>query len=227
MLSARHARQIAGIALAASGIWGSACVAATDAETAFAEFEERLLTSDFSLEFNIVASGPYPAQLAGTTTLSGADDASVKANGVFAGQSASIRLTAHDGRMKGGNGALEFDQATPEALREAMVIGLTRMGLLHNLAMMSSGAPPDHADGGVRDWVQAANLKLETDALIEGRPAVAFSFAVVVSGEDSGSATLWVDAETGLPLKREQVVSFGNGEMRVTETYPALTIIAR
>lgn len=227
MLCARHARQIAGIVLAAGGIWGSACVAATDAETAFSELEERLLTSDFSLEFDIVASGPYPAQLTGNTTLSGANHASVKADGVFAGQSASIRLRAHDGRMKGGNSVLEFDQATPGALREAMVIGLTRMGLLHNLAMMSSGAPPDHADGGVRDWVQVTNLKLETDALIDGKPAVVFSFTVVVSGEDSGSATLWVHPETGLPLKREQVVSFENGEMRVTETYPALTIIAR
>jgi len=216
-----------GLLLATNALCMPEALADEEADTAFAELENRLLTDDFSLAFDIVSSDPYPAHLQGIADLRGTDQVKVEADGEFAGQAAAIRLMARDGTMIGGNGASGFEQSTPDALREAMVLGLTRMGLLHNLAVMSAGAPPDHAGGGVRDWVQVKDLRRETGVIIDGSPAVAFHFTVVVSGVDAATAVLWVDAETGLPVRRRQVVRFDGGEMGVTETYPALTIYPR
>jgi hypothetical protein len=216
-----------GLLLTASSLWLPEALADTEADAAFAELENNLLTSDFSLTFDIVSTGPYPAHLEGAASLRGADEVSVEADGQFAGEDVAIRLTARDGKMKGGNGASGFEQSTPGGLRKALILGLTRMGLLHNLAVMSSGAPPDHAGGGVRDWVQVKDLRLATGTIIDGDPALAFHFTIVVSGEDAATAVLWVDAETGLPIKREQVVRFDGGEMRVTEIYSAMTIYPR
>jgi len=51
-----------------------------------------------------------------------------------------------------------FDEPVPPEVREALVIGLTRMGILHNLARLVAGVPPDRASGGVRDWVEGREI---------------------------------------------------------------------
>ena len=49
------------------------------------------------------------------------------------------------------------------------------------------------------------------------RPADARETLLVVAGQPSGSATLWLDDRTGLPLEREQTVRFDTGTMRLIE----------
>ena len=60
--------------------------------------------------------------------------------------------------------------ATPPALNEAIVIGLTRMGHLHNIAVLTGGLPPDHSDGGAADWVRVANFA-RSDSVARPDPA--------------------------------------------------------
>jgi hypothetical protein len=75
--------------------------------------------------------------------------------------SASLRGTleiSHGRIMEGGNAVRRFHADAPAGLTEALVLGFTRMGILHNLARLTRGAAPDHADGGVREWVEVRDV---------------------------------------------------------------------
>jgi hypothetical protein len=57
-------------------------------------------------------------------------------------------------------------------------------------------------------------------APVRPRPGLlALRFAIHVSGQRAAEATLWVHAETGWPVQREQTVAFPTGRMVVTERY--------
>lgn len=200
-------------------------LAETDAVAAFTLLEARLLEAEaVDVEFDIRATGALEAALEGRASVTGPTEASLSADGSFAGAEADIDLVAQESGMNGGNGSKTFDIETPPALSEGLLIGFTRMGLLHNLAVLSSGSPPDKTDGGVREWVTVQDLVLEESAPISGVETKAFGFTVVVGGQPSAVARLWVDARTGLPMRRTQVVSFPEGEMRVLEHYPSFRL---
>lgn len=191
----------------------SAAVAADSVpEELFAAVEERLLErTGREVGFRITSEGAFAADLSGELEIGPANEIRLTADGTFGGDPVSLSLDVAGDRMVGGNAEDRFDEPVPPALRESVVLGLTRMGLLHNLARLVAGSPPDHAGGGVREWVRPANmLPMEV-----GRGVV---FDVVVNGQETASAVLRVD-ERGLPASRAQTVRFPGGEMRVRESY--------
>lgn len=188
---------------------------AKDAETAFSELEERLLGGGLELSHHLVAEGAIEVDLRGRLWVG--DQVELLATGTFAGEAYDLRLSTRGDLLHGGpNTDPSFERPRPTALVPSLVLGLTRMGLLHNVAMLVSGAPPDHSDGGVGDWVQVVEPRWTEDG--EG-----LTFGIVVAGEPSGTATLWLDDE-GLPRRREQTVPFPEGEMRVVETYESVRL---
>jgi hypothetical protein len=105
----------------------------------------------------------------------------------------------------------------PEHLREALVIGLTRMGILHNIARLTGDAAPDHADGGVAEWVVAERLR----AADERQADAGIEFDITVSGQPAGAAVLTTGSD-GLPAIRRQTVHFPEGDMHIVERYTRL-----
>jgi hypothetical protein len=187
--------------------------------------EDELIAVDFTMRFELESEGLVVSRLAGELRSQG-DTLSLRARGSFEGQPVELILEADGQRLRGANGRSTLELPQPAALEEAVVIGLTRMGLLHNLAMLVGARPPDRADGGVREWVQA-NAVVGGSAVGPAEPSdstgreqpKALSFGIVVAGEHVGDATLWYDPASKLPLERHQLVSFPGGEMRVRETY--------
>jgi hypothetical protein len=112
-------------------------------------------------------------------------------------------------------------------LKEALLLGLTRMGLLHNLARLTANAPPDHADVGVREWVTLSSFASDrTDPVNAPIPETfrhGISFELTVAEQRAGSAVLEIDAH-GRPVIRRQTVEFPAGRMRVVERYSSVTI---
>lgn len=195
------------------------------AEAALLALEHRLIEAEeVSFRFDIRAAGSVPAALVGDLQVGPGDAARIEAAGSFAGQETAIRLDADQEIMTGSSGEKTFSVETPQALREGLLIGFTRMGLLHNLAVLSGGAPPDRTDGSVSDWVRYSAITLGPEETVGGSQARRFSFTVVVDGVPSAVAELWVDATTGLPLRRVQVVRFAEGDMRVLEQYQDFSI---
>ncbi len=188
-------------------------------EEAFAALEQLLGagTTPVRIAFDVTAEGAVAADLSGTLLLGDDGRARVEAAGSFAGEQIDVTLISNGDLMFWTGGEDGVD--TPPRLREALGIGFTRMGILHNLARLVGGAPPDHADGGVREWVTVA----ETDdrAMMEGTPdgaTAASAFReITVAGQPSGAFAL--EFEEGLPTVRRQRVEFPQGIMRVTERY--------
>lgn len=178
-----------------------------------AEVEQALLAAEMTgVEFQIQAEGAFQADLQGELEMRGEGQVNLMATGSFGGQPVELYLEATDSAFtggQGGGGGPMFDRVPPAALKEALVLGMTRMGLLHNLARLVSGAPPDRADGGVGEWVQAVD-----PAWTEG----GLTFQLQVDGQLTGEATLQFNQEGGL-VGRSQVVRFPGGEMHVSEEY--------
>jgi hypothetical protein len=179
-----------------------------------AALEDRLLAADgIRFEFEVTAEGAIEADLRGMLEAS-AGEVRLTAAGSFAGQAVDLTLLADGDRLELGNGP-ELDRIpTPAYLNEALVIGLTRMGILHNLARLTGGTAPDHAGGGIRDWVTVGAVTADADTI---------AFDLTVAGEPAGSAALQIDSG-GRPVLRRQTVEFSTGQMRVVERYSAFTI---
>jgi len=220
----RRARRTALAVLAAMVV--AAPAAAEDAgEAALAALESRLMDAGrVEVKFDVRAVGAVQAALTGSATIGPGNDARIGADGQFAGAPAAITLSANAETMSGGNGDMQFETDIAPALREGLVIGLVRMGLLHNLAVLSGGAPPDRIDGTIREWVTYRDVTVGPGDDIGGVATRRFQFTVVVGGEPAAIADLWVDAGTGLPVRRVQVVNFAEGEMRVLEQYPRFAV---
>ena len=194
------------------------CATTSDpaAEAVFVEIERRLLDAGvLRIDYVVEATGAVDALLHGDLVVQKPALAAIAAHGSFAGRDADLRLVSDGEHVVGGNGASRFSRPLPEALHEGVLIGLVRMGVLHNLAVLSSGAPPDATDGSVGDWVEAHGFAwFDTDALTRG-----ISFSIDVNDRPAGEVRLWIDNLSGLPVRREQLVRFDNGDMKVTETY--------
>jgi hypothetical protein len=187
------------------------------APAAFAQVEQALMEGGpRSMEFDVTAGGGFTASLQGVLRFGQGNDLSLEASGVFGADSVSVWLEAEGGVMSWGNPEARDEVELPEGLREGVVIGLTRMGVLHNLARLVSGTPPDGTDGSVRSWVAVEDLRWREDEPALGADGI--SFRILVAGQSAGSATVWLDS-SGAPLGREQVVEFPGGEMRVVERY--------
>lgn len=192
-----------------------------DPSEAFADLETRLLgAQSVQIRFDITAEGSNTATLRGMLVLSADGKARVEARGSFAGEAGELVFTSDGRTMKGERGGKRFELPTGKALQESVLLGLTRMGLLHNLAVLWGGRPPDLADGGIREWVVAADV---TDASTD--VAKGLGFDLTVQGTPMGEATLVLDA-AGWPTERTQTVHFPNGDMKVVERYEAFEVIA-
>lgn len=202
---------------------GAAAVApeppAADPVEELARLEQRLLAAQrVQLTFEVTARGAMQAELRGLLVVEKGRVVKLDASGSFAGEAGEVSLSADARMVRGTSGAKRFELERPAELDAAVLIGLVRMGVLHNLALAWSARPPDHGEGGVAEWVV---MKNHGRAALEG--ADALHFDIDVAGQPVGEATLLLDAD-GWPARREQTVRFASGEMQVTERYEAVEI---
>lgn len=186
-----------------------------------ADLEQRLLdASAVRFEGRIESTGLFKSRLAGDLVLAEGNHAAIAFDGHFAGRRVRLRAVSDGEWLAGGSGDEFFDQRTPPDLNRAVLVGFTRMGLLHNLARLTGATQPDHAGGGVTDWVRAEDAEwVKSD-----RPEPAMAFDIHVDGREAGRATLWLDPDTSLPVRREQTVEFSGGTMQVLEVYSSFEL---
>jgi len=188
-------------------------------EARFQALETYLLQQPYRLRFAIGSSGAFTAALNGTLEMRADNTIHLTATGHFGDAPVTLTLDSDGKTLRGGNGEKSFEIAAPPQLREALVIGLTRMGLLHNLARLVAGKAPDHMAGGVREWVRVSNMQHRLPLAADAPPDDIFMFDIEVANQPAGTARLVVDATTRLPRERTQTVEFETGSMKVTERY--------
>jgi SAM-dependent methyltransferase len=126
------------------------------ARESLAQAEEQFLRAEGQrVEFEVSADGAFTAALHGQVSLGDGNALLLEASGVFGGDSVSVWLDASEELMSWGNRENRSERMRPPGLRDAVVVGFVRMGVLHNLARLVTGAPPDRMDGDVRSWVEA------------------------------------------------------------------------
>jgi hypothetical protein len=179
---------------------GGALVQAGGAETAatLAGVEERLLGENaITIQFQIESRGRFAAKVQGDLAMTDDNRVRWRASGTFDGKPISFDRT--------------FDAGTAPHRTQAVVLGWTRMGLLHNIArfVMADGSDVDHAEGGMGEWIQTP---------VTASDAESFTLDLVVEGQPMGTARLEIDS-LGLPRARTQTVDFAEGTMTVEERY--------
>lgn len=181
---------------------------APSAAMRFTYLEDRLLGArSVRIHYTATARGPFSVDVSGELVVVPPGRTLHTANGEFGAAPLNMRAVS-DGTTLHITGA--SPQPTPSSLAEAYLIGFTRMGVMHNVSRINGHQPPDHAEGGVRDWVQVTNVAADGDDL---------TYSMVVGGQPSGDARLTLDAN-GLPARREVRVRFEDGSvMEVAEVY--------
>jgi len=210
------------------GFLAAPVVLAESGEELFTTLETRLQeAANVTIGAVITASGAVEARVAGETQLVAGKQLRFGFRGSFMGEQWTAELFSNktDTRWRTENDFFSVERG-PE-LEQSILLGFTRMGLLHNVMTIGSGKAPEHADGGVAEWVKAVNFTEVVDEDLKGRATRRFEFEILVDGQDSGAVTLWLDAETGMPARREQVVQFPDGEMKVVEIYRGIVLNAK
>jgi hypothetical protein len=188
-------------------------------EVVFETLEGRLLKArNVGIEFQISSSGILEVDLQGTFSMSEDGTIDLAARGDFGSQPVDLVLSTDGDTYRFGSVPDLAEAPVPGHLREALVIGFMRMGLLHNLARLTGNAPPDHAEGGAGEWVGVGPFLPDT---VPGSSTL--SFRISVAGEPAGTASLEVSPD-GYPTIRHQTVQFDAGEMRVLERYESVVI---
>lgn len=210
---------------------GAASGSTEGVDELFEGIENKLLQADsLRVEFTISSEGAIVSSVKGSLLLAPKSNrVRLDLSGTFAAAPVDLSLVSDGKRMRGGPKQKPsradkryFESETPAALGEAIVVGLTRMGLLHNIAVLTGGAPPDHSGGAVTKWVECSEF-LFGETVTDGDRAP-LTFDIAVSGKHVAEGKLWIDAVSGLPVRREQTVHFGSSTMRAFESYSLFEI---
>jgi hypothetical protein len=188
-----------------------------DPEDALASVEERLMEARASrIDFRVTASGAATVELEGRLVLGDSGRVRLEGTGALDGEEVSLLLVSDGRTMRATNGVDTVEAAAPAALKEALVVGFARMGVLHHLVRLADATAPAHAEGGVHSWVRTVDVRREE------RGSLAFD--IQVDGEPSGTAVLFMSPGTELPGERRQTVASPDGELIVTELYGAMSV---
>jgi hypothetical protein len=209
-------------------------------EAVLAALEARLLGAErVHLVFEVESHGAIESDLRGILVVAPDGRALLEAQGTFAGATGVARLECDGKLMRGTSGTARLELPCPAGLGPALLLGLVRMGVLHNVARAWSAKPPDRADAvpdaapsaAMDAWVTTAgHRRPPTEPDRAAAPFESIAFDVVVDGTPVGDAALHLDAD-GNPTSREQTVRFPGAdhvvEMTVVERYEAVEITQR
>jgi hypothetical protein len=189
--------------------------------------EQRLLSAhSFHIRARLATSGRIQSHFEGTVDAGEGQRMRFAMQGAFGGKDADVLFVSDGARMRGGARGQPLDEPSAPSLREGVVLGFVRMGLTHDLARLASGKTPDYIDGSVRRHLEAVGVTHAPGEAVRGTATEAWTWELFVDQKKSADETLWLDAKTGLPLKRRVVVHFPEGDMEVGEEYDEVTVDA-
>lgn len=179
-----------------------------------AVLEQRLLDARWiHFSFDIEARGALSAHVMGHCWLGQEGEARLMFEGRFQGRPVHSEIVSDGILIRHSNPRIS-QKAAPLDTYRAFVLGLTRMGLLHNIAVSFSGRAPDRAMGDVDQWLEVSDLVVDEN---ESQ----LSFNLSVGGKPSAQCRLSLDPEAEfLPTVRHQTVRFSeSATMHVVEKY--------
>lgn len=210
---------IASFLLAAAAACSGDCVA----QESFVTLEQRLdAARSLLVEVDAVCEGAVVCTLRESLLLAPGGRVRFAVKGTYGGEPVDALFVSDGKRTRQTAKGKTIWGKTPKALHDALFIGFSRMGLTHNSANLSGGRPPDLTDGKIRTTLEAVDfLPLAQRPGLEIIP-----FKIFLAGKRAGTGVVWLDGETGLPVRRYVTVNGPTGELKVTEDYPLLVLEA-
>jgi hypothetical protein len=192
----------------------------TAARAIFEALEARLLaTPTVQLNARFRSDGLLVSRLEGPIAVDAGNRAHIEQTGEMGGSPLAVRFTSNGKAVRVDSGEKSLTVGAAGKMTEALLLAFTRMGFLHQIYVLSTAQMPHWVDGTIRDHVAVSDFDLGKDLSIEGKTCRTVRFHISVDGENSGRATLWLDRDGGLPVRRAQEVYFGADTMRVVEEY--------
>ncbi len=173
--------------------------------------------------FEVASQGENAGTFKGTIALVEENKLKLTAEGSFKGEYAYVELDSRDGAItrtstKGPTANTHRDLPAP-ALREALALGLVRMGLMHNLVTLARDESLEKRDGGFDAWVKTGEVRSGGADNIDGVACTRVDFSVLVEGNNMGDTSLCIADASGLPVQRTSTIHFPSGDMTLTEKF--------
>jgi hypothetical protein len=196
-------------------------------QSALDALEQRLIAAHtFRIRARLATSGRIASHFEGS--ILGGPDRRMRfaLQGAFGGKDADALFMCDGARMRGGPKGQPFDMDAAPGLREGVAVAFVRMGLTHDVARLASGKTPDYIDGSARQHLEIVGAARSTGEPVRGLPTEQWTWGLFVDHQRTADETLWLDARTGIPLRRRVVVHFPEGDMEVGEDYDEFAIDA-
>ncbi len=183
------------------------------------------------LKFRAEATGAIAAVFEGEVIFKKGNVIDYRTGGKFSGKEHKLFLLSDGAKLRGGSESKPFESACPAGLRSGILIGMSRMGLMHNIARLAANQPPERTDGTVFKWLEVGDAKFAKDHALDTPQAgaelkhqdkklmVVFYKLAVDGSQNAANVELWIDTKSNLPAYRAITVHFPKGDMFVTEKY--------
>jgi hypothetical protein len=204
------------ITMALSMSFAAVSPGAETAEQRFRDLEALLTRAGrFDLKAHVVSTGAVRSDLNADVGVANAGIVVIRMKGTMQGKPDDVVLRT-DGvvTMIGKDGG-ETRLQPGKSMRQAVQLGFARVGLWHNLMLLSHGAQPEHHQGGILEWTNVANVRFA----VPKKGMTGLSFDVVIEGARVGHATLWLDDTSKMPVRREQSITIDGKTIKTIEDY--------
>lgn len=182
--------------------------------------EQRLLNARYvDLYAHVSIEGPFERQLNGSFIIDESGTMTGSFRGTIGKDPATVAVKAEGEQLSMTLNQEQRNGTQPPALREAILVGLMRVGFAQSLIAFSQLQPPERAGGGVRDWVSYANVNVREASLAQGyhNGEIGLQFDLMIGGQVAGHARLWISTQTQLPTRREQFLTYQDAEGKTRE----------
>jgi hypothetical protein len=187
--------------------------------------EQRLTAArSFRIRARLASGGRIESHFDGSIVAGPERRMRLAMQGAFGGKDIDALFVCDGAKMGGGASGKRFEMDAAPGIREGIAVEFVRRGLLHEVARLSSGLPPDSIDGTVRRHLSVVGLVERPGEDVRGAPTDELSWGLEVDGKRGADETLWLDRRTHLPVRRRVVVHFPEGDMDVGEEYDEVAV---
>jgi hypothetical protein len=191
--------------------------------TALDALEQRLTAAHtFRFHVRLATSGRIESHYEGDVVAGPDRRARLALQGSFGNRDADVLFTCDGKRMRAGRSMDPLDVA-PD-LRDGITVAFVRMGLTHDVARLAAGKFPDYLDGSVRQHLEVIGAAHAPGEELRGGATERWTWALYVDHQRAADETLWLDARSGLPVRRRVTVHFPEGDMDVGEEYEGFAV---
>jgi hypothetical protein len=191
--------------------------AAPTAEQKFENLEALLARAGrFDVKAHVVSSGAIASDLNADVGVANSGIVAIRMHGTLEGKPDNAVLRTDGVVTMITKDGKETRLQPGHSMREAVQLGFARVGLWHNLLLLSHGSQPEHHEGGIKQWADVGNVHYATSAP-KGMTGLAFD--VMIEGKKVGAATLWIDDASKMPVKREQTLTLDGKKIQTVEDY--------